>query len=168
MSPRQRWAILGSLFAATVGAALQVEDDELAMPAVEAATRKPPAKADAVPEVVLLAGHGPSDGEAEEPAESAIDPFRHKTWYVAPPPPPPPRPKAPPLPFQYLGQLHEDGELRVFVNHQGRHLVIQAGDVIGGTYAVETVAAGQVVFVYLPLKEKQHLPTGTLVQAALQ
>lgn len=99
---------------------------------------------------------------ADESAEPTVDPFRRKTWYVAPPPPPRPKPQAPPLPFQYLGQLHADGEPRVFLNHQGRHLVIKAGDVIAGTYAVESLVAGQVVFIYLPLKEKQVLPTGTL------
>lgn len=159
MKAGQRWAILAGLLAATVGAALLVEDNEPAVSAVEAATRKRPAEAYNRPQAELMTRAAQAE---EESAEPTIDPFRSKTWYVAPPPPPAPKPKAPPLPFQYLGQLHEDGEPRVFVNHQGQHLVIRVGDVIGGTYAVESVAAGQVVFVYLPLKEKQSLPTGTL------
>lgn len=161
MNLRQRWMILGGLLAVALSAALLVEDDEPAPAAVEAAIRKasPDTRPQPVePEPIVLTDVPPSLGEVS--AGPAIDPFRRKTWYVAPPPPPPPKPQAPPLPFQYLGQLHEDGEPRVFVNHQGRHLVIKAGDVIGGTYAVEAVDAGQVVFVYLPLKEKQALPTG--------
>lgn len=159
MNARQRWTILAGLLIATVGAVLLVEDDEPAVQAVEVANRKRPAETHNGPQPELMTH--PAQAE-DESAESTIDPFRSKTWYVAPPPSPPPKPKAPPLPFQYLGQLHEDGELRVFLNHQGRHLVIRAGDVIGGTYAVESVVAGQLVFVYLPLKEKQFLPTGTL------
>lgn len=160
MNPRHRWTLLGSLLAATLGAALLVTDDEPAVPAVDvAAARKRLPETNSPPPTESIAQIQQVDSESTEPT---IDPFRRKTWYIAPPPPPVPKPKAPPLPFQYLGQLHEDGEPRVFVNHQGRHLVIRAGDVISGSYAVESVAAGQVVFVYLPLKERQSLPTGTL------
>lgn len=166
MKPRQRWAILGALLAVTVAAALLVEDDEGGMPAIEAAPRPRPrdvaAVAELTPPLESLVKAPKSAGMAGDEAVPVIDPFRRKSWYVAPPPPPPAKPKAPPLPFQYLGQLHENGEQRVFINHQGRHLVIKAGDVIGGMYAVETVTAGQVVFVYLPLREKQVLPTGVL------
>lgn len=165
MKPRQRWAILGALLAVTVVATLLVEDEEGAVPAIEAAPRHRPlaAASDAHPPMAEPVTQAPNpEGVASADAEPVIDPFRRKSWYVAPPPPPPPKPTAPPLPFQYLGQLHEDGEQRVFINHQGRHLVIKAGDVIGGMYAVETVTAGQVVFIYLPLREKQVLPTGML------
>ncbi|KXB31753.1 hypothetical protein AT959_05215 [Dechloromonas denitrificans] len=164
MRPRQRWAILGTLLAVTLGAGLLLEDEEGVVPAIEAATRQRPLDVEPVAQPMLepLAKIPNPEGMAGEEAGPAIDPFRRKSWYVAPPPPPPAKPKAPPLPFQYLGQLHEDGEQRVFINHQGRHLVIKAGDVIGGMYVVETLTAGQVVFVYLPLGEKQTLPTGVL------
>lgn len=165
MKPRQRWAILGALLVVTVAAALLVEDEEGAVPAIEAAAQHHPLEVASVaypPTLEPLAQAPKPEGMASEETEAVIDPFRRKSWYVAPPPPPPPKPTAPPLPFQYLGQLHEDSEQRVFINHQGRHLVIKAGDLIGGMYAVETVTAGQVVFIYLPLREKQVLPTGML------
>lgn len=167
MTSLPRRAILGSLLAATLAAAWWVEDEEAAGAAVEAVGRRQPLTPESLPQASSPMGQtvaigSPPEGEASGSAESAIDPFRRKTWFVEPPPPPPPRPRAPPLPFRYLGQLQEGGEPRVFIDHQGRHLVIKAGDLIGGSYAVETVGAGQVVFVYLPLKERQVLPTGLL------
>jgi hypothetical protein len=99
-----------------------------------------------------------ADSGAE--AGQGIDPFRAKSWYVAPPPPPPAKPTAPPLPFQYLGKLNEDGEIRVFLNHQGKHLIARTGDIINDTYRVDEIAAGRMSFVYLPLKEIQVLAIG--------
>lgn len=165
MKPRHRRVILGSLLAATVLAALWGEDDEVAAPPVEAAARRRTVDrepASAAPSIEKKERDASVEAEAGKDAEPPINPFRQKTWYIAPPPPPPPAPKAPPLPFQYLGRLDEDGETQVFVNHQGRYLAIRAGDLIAGTYAVERVEAERVVFVYLPLKEKQALPLGPL------
>lgn len=167
--PRQRWLILGALLLGTVAAAVFVDDE----PAVlEAAER--PAKRKTVANSEAMAGVAPTASVAQpaatsekeetpgekEDAPETINPFRTKTWFIAPPPPPPPKPRAPPLPFQFLGQLIEDGEVRVFVNHQGRHLVIKAGDVINGTYTVEAISTSQVVFIYQPLQERQTLTTG--------
>jgi hypothetical protein len=70
------------------------------------------------------------------------------------------KPVAPALPFQYLGKLIEDGETRVFLNHQGKHLIAKVGDVINGTYRVEGISGGQMTLLYQPLKEKQVLSIG--------
>lgn len=168
--PRQRWLILGTLLFATVAAAFFVEDDPAAP-----AERQRPAKNESRPRPQAVDVQSPrvslaqapaiiepaiDNGEGEESTET-VDPFRSKSWYVAPPPPPPPKPVAPPLPFQFLGQLIEEDGTRVFVNHQGRHLIIKAGDIIAGSYAVEEIDAGKVVFLYLPLKERQVLAIGT-------
>lgn len=168
-SPRQRWLILGALLLGTVTAAVFVEDDPApSEPAERPAKRKTAPNSEAVAGTATMAALAlppPDAGEQETKAENAetpesIDPFRTKTWYIAPPPPPPPKPRAPPLPFQFLGQLIEDDEVRVFINHQGRHLVVKAGDVINGAYTVEAISPGQVVFVYQPLQERQVLTTG--------
>lgn len=168
-SPRQRWLILGALLLGTVTAAVFVEDDPAALEAAERpAKRKTAPNSEAMAGMATMAALAlppPDAGEQETKAENAetpetIDPFRTKTWYIAPPPPPPPKPRAPPLPFQFLGQLIEDNEVRVFINHQGRHLVVKAGDVINGAYTVEAISPGQVVFVYQPLQERQVLTTG--------
>lgn len=163
-SPRQRWLILGSVLLGTVAAAFFVEDD----PDVSAESRRParsdyrirPKAAESLTQSPAIAEPAPT-AEFGEEAPDTLDPFRSMSWYVAPPPPPPPRPTAPPLPFQYLGQLIEEDSTRIFVNHLGRHLILKAGDVVAGTYAVEEVDSGKVVFLYLPLKERQVLSTGS-------
>lgn len=165
MTPKQRWAILGSLLFATLLAGYLIDDepvperqahqrDAAARPAGtrEDGAGKPPAAAPLqFPEQVAAGG---------DEAVQGIDPFRAKSWYVAPPPPPPAKPTAPPLPFQYLGKLDEDGEIRVFLNHQGRHLIARVGDIIADTYRVEEISGGRMTFLYQPLKETQVLAIG--------
>lgn len=162
-SPWQRRLILGSLLLGTVAAAYFVEDEAAAPVESKRRARKDagtrPQASENLDQSPLSTETGLASTVVEE-APAGIDPFRSTSWYVAPPPPPPPKPTAPPLPFTFLGQLIEEDGTRVFVNHQGRHLIIKAGDVIAGTYAVEEIAAGKVVFLYLPLKERQVLATG--------
>jgi len=163
-SPRQRWLVLGTLLLGTVAAAFFVEDEAAApvesqRPARQGAPTRPPAS-ESLTQAPTSSEPALASTVVEE-APASIDPFRSTSWYVAPPLPPPPKPSAPPLPFQFLGQLIEEDGTRVFVSHQGQHLIIKAGDVIAGTYAVEEVAAGKVVFLYLPLKERQILATGS-------
>lgn len=177
LNPRQRWLILGSLLAATIGAGLWLDDEapEAASSPRERRAAKPAAEASmaALPASLALAQADAANkteaGEAGEDedidkikddAESLIDPFRPATWYVAPPPPPTEKPRAPRLPFKYLGRLVEDGSVRVFLSDQDRHLIVKSGEVVNGSYKVEKIGDGQIVFVYLPLKERQVLPTG--------
>lgn len=174
MKPNQRWLILGSLLLATIIAGYLAEDEpapekskrkgsvaaKSAAAAPVADSRRAGAKEKA-PELAAAPLSFPEPAPAEEAAEGKrIDPFRNKSWYVAPPPPPPPKPTAPPLPFQYLGKLNEAGEIRVFLNHQGKHLIAKVGDVINGTYSVEEISGGRMTFLYQPLKETQVLAIG--------
>ena len=64
------------------------------------------------------------------------------------------------MPFQYLGKIMEDSGVRVFLNLQGKNLIVKAGDVINGIYTVVDIAGNQMTFLYLPLKEKQALSIG--------
>ncbi|WP_428827822.1 hypothetical protein ACLIKD_07580 [Azonexus sp. IMCC34842] len=166
MKAKQRWLILGGLLLATLAAAYMAEDEapaatgqrQAANPAGQARRAAGPDKL-AETAAPPLSFPEPVAGKDEE--GEVIDPFRNKSWYVSPPPPPPPKPTAPPLPFQYLGKLSEDGETRVFLNHQGKHLIAKVGDVINGTYNVEEIAGGQMTFLYQPLQEKQTLAIGS-------
>lgn len=175
LNPRQRWLILGSLLAATIGAGLWLDDEapeaatsprerRAPKPAPEASmTALPASLALAQPDAAEKMDENESDEDIDkikDDAESLIDPFRPATWYVAPPPPPPEKPRAPRLPFKYLGRLVEDGSVRVFLSDQDRHLIVKSGEVVNGSYKVEKIGDGQIVFVYLPLKERQVLPTG--------
>jgi len=182
MKPKHRWLIIGGLLLATLVAGYLVDDE----PVAEKSPRRKAASASSlaasgtgenrrtgikekIPETGAVplsfpepaaAGESEPEGE-EEGAKEIIDPFRNKSWYVAPPPPPPPKPVAPPLPFQYLGKLSEDGQIRVFLNHKDKYLIARTGDVIDGIYRVEEIAGSRMTFLYLPLKEKQGLSIGS-------
>lgn len=179
MKPKQRWLIIGGLLLATLTAGYFVDD----APEVEKSQRRKGASVAAAgtkenrrssvkEKAVELASAplsfpepaaaGESELEGEKEGEQEIiDPFRNKSWYVAPPPLPPPKPVAPSLPFQYLGKLSEDGQIRVFLIHQGRYLIARTGDVIDGIYRVEEIASSRMTFLYQPLEERQVLSIGS-------
>ncbi len=176
MTPKQRWIILGCLLSATLLAGYLVDDEPVpekskrkGSVASKSAASSPtesrragvtvqPTELAAAP--LSFPEPAPLDQSKTEEGEKRIDPFRSKTWYVAPPPPKPPKPTAPPLPFQYLGKLNDGGEMRVFLNHQGKHIIARVGDVINGTYSVDEISGGQMTFLYQPLNEKQVLAIG--------
>lgn len=167
LSPRQRWVVLGGLLAATIAAGMLAEGG----PPPDAPRKKPartaPAGAGTRPggtpdlQTAQAPLNFPEPGSGPlPPDELPVDPFRSKTWFVAPPPPPPPKPVAPPLPFQYLGKVVEDGQVRVFLARQGRYLIAGNGDAIDGTYRVEEIGGGRMTFLYQPLNERQTLAIG--------
>lgn len=170
MKLQARNLLLGGLLVASLAAALWVgsEDDS-----PEAETPRRARQNDRAGAPTLAAAEQPAGIAGAEPAErpetedesgddeaaaARIDPFRSKSWYIAPPPPPPPKPTAPPLPFRFLGRLVEDGETRIFLAQNNQNLSARVGDVINGTYSVEAIGDNGVQFIYLPLKETQVLP----------
>ena len=105
------------------------------------------------------------------PAAAAENAFATKSWFVAPPapppmpepppPPPPPPPQAPPLPFKYMGSMHESAQRTVWYLLQGERLIVAgSGDVIDSTYRTEGAEGGQLRFTYLPLNQRQTLSIG--------
>jgi len=80
---------------------------------------------------------------------------------VAGAPPPPPPPQAPPLPFAYVGRLVEDRDTTVFLASGERNLIVKPGEVIDNLYKLEEVGERALVLTYLPLSQRQSLPTGT-------
>ena len=95
--------------------------------------------------------------------------FRGHSWYT-PPPPPPKRdasvavkrkPVAPPLPYKLLGSYEELGSPTIFyLIKDDRIYDVVVGDEIDGTYSVDSVSNGQLMFTYLPLKTSQGLRLG--------
>lgn len=71
-------------------------------------------------------------------------------------------PKAPPLPYTYLGKMTQNGVLRVFLNRDNKSYVIQHGDVIDEVYHVDAINPPLLQLTYLPLKETQLMSIGTL------
>ena len=93
--------------------------------------------------------------------------FAPHSWYVPPPPPPPvappppPEPTAPPFPYTLIGSFAPEGHPPVFfLAHGDRVIDAHVGDRIDGVYQFESVAGGQLVFVYLPLNIRQNLAAG--------
>lgn len=174
MTPKQRWLVIGSVLLATLAAGYMIEDEPLpekdktkkgaatksiASSSTQASRRTSANNTSGEAAAAPLSFPDPATADAVAQAET-IDPFRNKSWVVAPPPPPPAKPTAPPLPFQYLGKIMEDSGVRVFLNLQGKNLIVKAGDVINGIYTVVDIAGNQMTFLYLPLKEKQALSIG--------
>lgn len=91
----------------------------------------------------------------------AADAFAPKSWQPPPPPPPKPEPpKAPPLPFRYLGKVMEGGEVMAFLGHGARTHLARAGDILAD-YRIEDITPAAMTLVYLPLNEKQRLTFGS-------
>ena len=98
------------------------------------------------------------------------DMFKSKSWYVPPPPPPkpkyvapppPPPPTAPPLPYKFTGSFQEPGQkLVVYLSRGDKLYSVSAGDILEGTYKIESINAGQLVILYLPLNISQNLRIG--------
>ncbi len=97
----------------------------------------------------------------------ATDAFGAKSWVVVPPPPPPPppeppmAPRAPPLPFRFMGQIDDGAGKRTFFLIRGTAtLSVEVGESIDRTYLLERADGGVLVFNYLPLQERQSLNIG--------
>ncbi len=121
-------------------------------PAVESAT-VPPARSGPQPKAI----------PAERLAKMQANLFPRQTWVPPPPPPkayvppPPPAPKPPPLPFKYLGQWVDAGQLTIFLVQGEQPIAIQAGQVLPGNWRVDEINERQVVFTYLPLEMQTTL-----------
>ena len=93
---------------------------------------------------------------------STANPFAAVSWA----PPPPVQvvrvvvPKAPPLPFVYLGKMLDGKAVTAFVSMGGQTHLLHSGDTLRD-YRVEAISAKEISFVYLPLNEKQRLPFGS-------
>jgi hypothetical protein len=95
--------------------------------------------------------------------------FDSHRWYTPPPPPqkrmvakPPERkPVAPPLPFELLGTFEQAGSPTVYFLVRGdRIFEVAPGDTLEGTYSVDGISNGQLMFTYLPLSTSQGLRLG--------
>lgn len=76
------------------------------------------------------------------------------------PPPPPPAPTAPPLPFRFIGRLIDNGSTTIFIAQNDRSFAVRQGDTVADVYKVEQLTPSEIVFIYLPLAERQVLQIG--------
>ena len=119
--------------------------------------------------MLLVAGHSGVHADdwarqehlAREQMPGPPNLFPRQTWQPPPPPPAVQKTTAPPLPFQYLGQLQEGDAVSAFLAVMGQQIIAREGDVINGSYRVEHIRPGVIEMTYLPLNEKQSLSTGS-------
>ena len=164
VTPKMRWMMIIAALALTLAAAGWVNQEEsiTAAQASSSETRPRPAPQVSIKEPAAI--HLDKLKRVPPEADAQIDDlFKSKSWYVPPPPPkpvPPPPPAAPPLPFTYFGKIMEDGKITVFLTRQDRNYVIKTGDVIDGTYRVDSIMPSALTLTYLPLDIKQSMSIG--------
>lgn len=96
-------------------------------------------------------------------AEPARDLFAATSWRAQEAPAkalPPPPPSAPPLPFAYLGKMNYDGAVTVFLSHQDRNLAVREGEVIDGSWRVDSIKGALLTLTYLPLDTRETMHIG--------
>lgn len=95
--------------------------------------------------------------------------FDGHSWYTPRPQPakreaPRPvvrKPVAPPLPYRLLGSYEQAGVATTFYLVKGDRIYdVVVGDEIDGTYKVDRVSEGELIFTYLPLNTSQGLRLG--------
>ena len=79
---------------------------------------------------------------------------------VPSPPPPPPPPQAPPLPFTYVGKRLDGARWEVFITRGAETLIVHENETVDGTYRIESIKPPQMVWLYLPLSQRQSLNIG--------
>ncbi|MGC4397607.1 hypothetical protein [Hydrogenophaga sp. T2] len=154
----------------TAGLDADAPADELLAPARRAAA--PGAAVPAAPAPAAVAAApiaGPVVRMGEERMAAPRGALMGARDWRPPPPPPAPAPavaaappRAPQLPFQYLGRLDDEGGTRVFLSegNQARPHVVRVGDRLRD-YQVESISAQGMGLIYLPLNQKQQLLFGS-------
>jgi len=86
--------------------------------------------------------------------------FGARSWTPPPPPETPVAPKAPALPFSFLGKQLQAGVWQVYLAVGEDLRLARVATVIDGQYRVESIVPPLIVFTYLPLNERQTLDIG--------
>lgn len=71
-----------------------------------------------------------------------------------------PPPSAPALPFQYVGKLEQSLKTVVYLNRGADSYSVLPGDNIDANYRFVGIEGDNLVFLYLPLSQRQTLPFG--------
>lgn len=70
-------------------------------------------------------------------------------------------PSVPPMPFQFVGRIHDRSDLQVFLQSGEKIYVVRKGDVIDDNWRIERISDVELSFVYLPLHVSQTLSVGS-------
>jgi hypothetical protein len=163
LTPLQRRIGLGCAAALTIAMTVVTGDDR----PVPVESPAPPAGVETYGDRSTVKAEQPARIELTRlarlaPAAEGVDVFAAKSWnrpraVVAVKLPPPEPPAAPPLPFEYVGQMEGREGVNVFLSRGGEFVTAKAGQQLDDDYRLETVSPQELIFVYLPLGERQTL-----------
>lgn len=162
-----RWRVLGAALLLSLAATgwLAAQENGLAD------------EAEAMPVKAAPAPATEDAGSAQAPGEIRIEAlhrrvdergvrevFAARSWQAAPAqqaaPQAPPPPTAPGLPFTYFGKMTYEGGVAVLLTYQDRNLAVRAGEVIDGTYRIDSINGPVLTITYLPLDTQQTMHIG--------
>ncbi len=90
-----------------------------------------------------------------------------KNWTPPPLPVAKTVPTVPPFPFQYMGKLVlDDGATTVYLTKGDEIYTVRTGEVIAGSYRVDTLGADYLEVTYLPLDKKQNVAFSSILPPA--
>lgn len=165
ITKQQRGLVLGVLLIATLAVTAvssnEAVDDGVARPVVKAADIVGNSSSKIAKTTLSKLDLGRVSRDAEEVA--AVDVFAPKSW--APPPVKiepiivqPVAPVAPPIPFQYVGQLEGgDGKVILYLSRGETVHTVRVGDMLGEQYRLDGLDGGQATLTYLPMNQQQML-----------
>ncbi len=161
MRPALRWAL--ALAASGTLAVSWLPDEPDVVVASASSHAAPVPGATPAPRPLVAAA-----ATAPVPASSAVSPVLRGSWpslsgaarsawlpAAAPPPPPPAAPASvpeappPPFPYQWIGQVEEDGSTRIFLAGPQRLWVVVPGEVLDERWRVEGIDAGRLQLTWL-------------------
>jgi hypothetical protein len=163
-------ALAGTLAATWYAAGLEGEVADPLLDVREVSPRRSVAQASVQPTATALAeparaatAQAPGLREAL-PMRAAGDLFAARSWQPPPPPPPAAAPAAPPrapaLPFRYLGRMEDGEQVVVFLMDGNRERVVRQGDE-WTNYRVDEINRRGMRLTYLPLNETQRMLFGS-------
>lgn len=157
---RRHWS-LGAVLVATVAAAVGLSGPEESGTARAVPAPTLPARTAAPAATATPAGEAPPAAEApREFGAASGDPFASRNW--APPVVQRPAPPvAPPLPYAYFGRMNDGRDAVVFLQRGDRTYTAKRGDTLDPEYRIADITDDAIVIVYLPLKQRQSLSTGS-------
>jgi hypothetical protein len=163
-----------TLLATWYASGLDAEPEQDLVAAVEDRPRRPAPPPPPLPEQKnallktpsLGAGAAASKGLAREPLPQRVagNLFAARSWQPPPPPAPAaapaPPPRAPELPYRYLGRLEDGDQVVVFLLQGNRELVVRQGDQLPN-YRVDEITRRGMSMTYLPLNATQRMLFGS-------
>jgi hypothetical protein len=169
---RVRWAVILCVLALTVGAIFYPTAEESGDVVPARADRDTARRAGSVAPVATSGAAAATQPHGPDWVASDDDPFMARGWQAAPAPvpvqaaravepvvvadtaPPPP----PPLPYQFVGQMVDDGNQVIYLSRGDQVLLARQGETVEGTYKVLNIGATQIEFETLSSGLRQTLP----------